>query len=376
MDRHRGNTESFIDDAKKIHGKKYDYSKVKYDNSDSKVEIVCPIHGSFSQRAANHLLGRGCPECSKDKTRSSNEEFIKKAKKIFKNTFDYSKVNYRNNYTPIEIICKKHGPFFQQPSNHLLGQGGCPQCAIESRAIQIRLSKDEFLKRVNQIHKGKYEYPNLNFLSTTDLIKIKCPIHGEFEQRASDHMDGRGCPKCAGQKRTTDEFIDLARKTHGDKYDYSVTDYKIAREKVDIRCPIHGIFTQRPMMHVKGQGCPVCNESSGENFIYNLLNNLKIKFIREKKFSDCFHKSESGRCTSLEFDFYLPKTNTCIEYDGKQHFEPIAFYGGEEGFKKSVKRDKIKNQYCKKNGIKLIRIPYTMKKEEIEPYILKELGIK
>jgi very-short-patch-repair endonuclease len=84
--------------------------------------------------------------------------------------------------------------------------------------------------------------------------------------------------------------------------------------------------------------------------------------------------SKTGKfCVKLPFDFYVPSTKTVIEYDGQQHFVPVW---GQESFENVQRTDKIKNQYCKKNGIKLIRIPYTMKKEEIEPYILKELGIK
>ena len=78
----------------------------------------------------------------------------------------------------------------------------------------------------------------------------------------------------------------------------------------------------------------------------------------------------------LPFDFFIPSLNCLIEYDGEQHFRPVSRFGGEEGFEKLRQRDELKNQYSKKNGIKLIRIPYTMKNVEIEPYILKELGIK
>jgi very-short-patch-repair endonuclease len=103
----------------------------------------------------------------------------------------------------------------------------------------------------------------------------------------------------------------------------------------------------------------------------------KIKFVREKSFYDCTNisrvKKTIKRCYSLPFDFYIPNFNVCIEYDGAHHFKAVF---SQESFENRKKLDKIKNQYCEENGIKLIRIPYTMKNDEIEPYILKELGIK
>jgi hypothetical protein len=118
------------------------------------------------------------------------------------------------------------------------------------------------------------------------------------------------------------------------------------------------------------------NVSGGEKILSDILKKNKIQFFTQKKYTDCYHTSLKGNCTPLKFDIYVPKFDTLIEYDGIQHFIPVNYFGGEEGFKLIKKRDNIKNEYCEKNGIKLIRIPYTMKKEEIEPYILKELGIE
>jgi hypothetical protein len=115
---------------------------------------------------------------------------------------------------------------------------------------------------------------------------------------------------------------------------------------------------------------------SGELLIENLLDKNKIKYVKQHKFLDCDNKGTGSGCKKLPFDFYLKNGNVVIEYDGIQHFMPNKFFGGDEGFLRRKQLDEFKNQYCKKNGIKLIRIPYTMKKEDIEPYILKELGIK
>lgn len=128
-------TEKFIEQAKQIHGDKYDYSKVEYVNGHEKVCIICPEHGEFWMTPNNHInktKPQGCPVCGRIKSirnrTSTTEEFITKAIKIYGNKYDYSKVNYVNNTTNVEIVCPQHGSFFQWPANHLIGES-CPKCA-------------------------------------------------------------------------------------------------------------------------------------------------------------------------------------------------------------------------------------------------------
>ena len=122
------NTEIFIERAKKKHGDLYDYSKVKYINSVTKVEIICPIHGSFFQTPAKHINGKRCPYCFGTK-RKTTEEFIQEAQKIHGNKYDYSKTIYgKNNRDPVEIICPIHGSFWQTPVHHINNKCGCPKC--------------------------------------------------------------------------------------------------------------------------------------------------------------------------------------------------------------------------------------------------------
>ena len=119
-------TEQFIEEAKKIHGNKFDYSKVDYKNANTKVCIICPEHGEFFQRPISHLRGDKCPSCSGNKKLTS-EQFIKKSNEIHNNKFDYSKVDYKNHSTKVCIICPEHGEFWQTPNSHLSGKG-CPKC--------------------------------------------------------------------------------------------------------------------------------------------------------------------------------------------------------------------------------------------------------
>jgi hypothetical protein len=147
-------TDYFIEKAKKVHENNYDYSLSDYVKADEKVIIVCKKHGKFLQTPANHYR-EGCPVCSEDKFRSSTEEFIKKALLIHKNKFDYSKVNYINALTKVEIVCKKHGSFFQTVGNHITHKRGCRLCDIEKRRkIKIpKIKKTPIFKRKRSLIK-------------------------------------------------------------------------------------------------------------------------------------------------------------------------------------------------------------------------------
>ncbi len=138
-------------------------------------------------------------------------------------------------------------------------------------------------------------------------------------------------------------------KSHGDRYDYSKFEYVDAHTKAKIICRKHGIFEQKVHDHSKGIGCPICSSSKGELKIINFLQKNGIDFKTQYKFKDL---------KQLRFDFYLHDLNILIEYDGIQHFKPIDFFGGVNSFKILKDNDTLKNNYCKNNNIRLIRINY------------------
>lgn len=181
--RMRGTTENFIKKAIKRHGGKYDYSKVKYISLLDRVTIICKKHGNFSQNAADHIAGRGCPECGKENQRSSKQNFIKNAVLKHGEKYDYSKIKYETSIRKVIIICPVHGEFKQIPNNHLNGQG-CPSCGksgfdpIKPAILYyIRIDKDNdiFYKigvtnrtieerfkcedaEITELHKWEYEF--------------------------------------------------------------------------------------------------------------------------------------------------------------------------------------------------------------------------
>jgi protein-arginine kinase activator protein McsA len=278
--------------------------------------------------------------------------FIKKSSIIHNNKYDYSQVNYKNAHTKVIIICPIHGNFEQTPDSHVRNHG-CPSCNGG-----IKQSNEIFVKKANFIHGNKYNYSLANYTNNVTKIKIVCSIHGEFEQTPREHMQGNGCQRCGNILRAksktshTIKFIEKANKTHNAKYDYSLTNYIDSKSKVIIICPIHGNFEQIPNTHLNGAGCPNCKQSFGEKMIRKFLQDYHINFIPQKRFSDCLDKR------SLPFDFYLPDYNTCIEYDGIQHYNAIEKFGGQKGLLDRQRKDKIKTKYCIDNNIKLLRISY------------------
>jgi very-short-patch-repair endonuclease len=304
--------------------------------------------------------------------RMTTDEFIEKAKKVHGDKYTYDNVVYNGSKQDVNITCPKHGDFSQKPDDHLQGKG-CPTCAGVGR-----LNTDEFIEKAKKVHGDKYTYDNVDYKGSGEFVNVTCPKHGDFPIRASSHLSGRGCRKCYNEslRHNTDMFIKNAKKVHGDKYTYDDVDYKGAHTLVNITCPKHGDFPQLPSSHLQGNGCPTCLESKGELMIAKLLNTLEIQFVRQKKFQDCKNLKVGRYCRRLPFDFYLPEFNTVIEYDGRQHFKPIEKRGGEESYKRIQINDEIKNKYCKDNGIKMIRIPYTIKFDDILPLLKNELQIK
>jgi len=299
--------EEWIERANKAHNNFYDYSLVDYKGMDFKIKIICPIHGIFEQRSGDHIRGFGCFKCKYEKLAKerskSLEKFISEAKQVHGEKYDYSKVVYINNHTKVCIICPEHGEFWQTPNKHLLGSG-CIKCSK---------LKDKI--RIDKINNKRHE-----------IIK--------------------------------NEFIKKAIEIHGNIYEY-LTNYVSSNDKIQIKCKqCNTIFYQKPHAHLIGQGCPVCNQSKGENRISKLLTERNIRFILQYIFKNC-----RGKKRPLPFDFYLPDYNTCIEYDGEHHFKPVCFNGSsldkaEKRFEITKLNDEIKNKFCKQNVINLIRISY------------------
>ena len=297
----------------------------------------------------------------------TQEEFIRRAKLVHDNKYDYSLVEYNHSKEKIKIICPIHGRFEQIAGEHL--RCGCNKCGHDIVSSKNKILISGFIKRSNIVHNNKYDYSLVEYKHNNIKVKIICPIHGPFEQTPRSHLAGHECNKCGRNetickmRMTTEEFVNRSNKIHNNKYDYSLVDYKNSYINVKIICPIHGVFEQTPNHHLFDHGCPKCNQSKGELTIEKCLESHGYNFIQQKRFHNCRY------IRPLPFDFYLPKYNLCVEYDGEQHYKIVKYWGGKKTFVQNKRNDKIKNTYCRKNNIKLYRITY---KDNIEEK-MKEL---
>lgn len=185
------------------HGHKYDYSKVRITNNRSKVEIVCLKHGPFQQAPDHHIRGRGCPTCAKESRVQTkpltSEEFFTKATEIHKGFYDYSSSTFTTGSNKISIVCAIHGEFSTLARKHLQEKRGCPSCGkVKTRYSQSVMYQDFFDRAVDR-HGLAYSYADTSLRFLSDDIDVVCPTHGVFTLVASDHVHGRGCPKCRPQ---------------------------------------------------------------------------------------------------------------------------------------------------------------------------------
>ncbi len=299
--------------------------------------------------------------------KQTKEGFINRSNLIHNFEYDYSLVEYINNKTKVKIICKKHGVFEQRPDNHIQNQK-CPLCINNN----IKSNKEDFILK-SIIKFGKlYDYSLVEYINNKTKVKIICKEHGLFEQKPDLHLSKFikiPCLECSSKDRMIDtkNIINRMSIKHNNFYDYSKFIYNGQNNKSVIICPNHGEFKQTVLSHLNGRGCKKCKNSKGELLISNILDEMNVKYHTEYKFDDCYYKKK------LPFDFYLPNYNTCIEFNGKQHYEEVNFFGGKKYLELIKKRDNIKRQYCKNNNIVLIEIKYNQNINDIiSSYLLNQ----
>lgn len=337
-------TETFIEKSRKVHGDKYDYSKSVYKGPHTKICIICPEHGEFWQDPYSHMKGFGCKKCAAVKRYNDDVDkyrklFLKNAHEKCGDKYDYSKMNYVNSSTPVIITCPNHGDFKVYPTN-FLAIGGCPCCIKEhNRDIKRQIYQERFIKKANEIHNGKYDYSKVNYVNAYKTVDIICPKHGVFKQSPLHHLNGEGCPKCANNVMSQEEFIEKSKEIHGDKYDYSKVKYIKRGIKVEIVCPKHGSFFMTPIHHLGGEGCPKCavQVSKWENQIGEWLANCGVNI----------DKSIRNAIGRKEIDIYIPDSKIGIECDG-------LYWHSDKFCDKNYQLNKT--FLCEQNGIRLIHI--------------------
>jgi hypothetical protein len=402
---------------------RYDFSNTVYRGAAKPFNFYCnkigndgKPHGIQQVAALNNMLRRndGCKLCGAENTSSrfghNQDKFIKKAEERWgKGRWDYSNLKYKGSEEPVDIICRKkdengveHGPFTINRAQWFLAKNNpmyCKQCSNEYRAnafTQKARTREEFIKRAEELHgKGTYDYSQMIYKQgkgKEPVMNIMCHKkdedgieHGLFGLKMAQGLITKerplGCPKCAKLNKTErvsykkDEWVDFARSIHKfkdgtPKYTYEKIDlikspYVKAVDHVIVNCPKkgHGDFSIKSAAHLYSKsGCPKCATSKGEDAMAQYLYSLGYDTIKDKKFDDCTNSWKGVKCYRYKFDAYCPELNTIFEFDGGFHFIK-TFKQTDEHFKLRAMDDIYKNDYCKRKGIKMVRIAYTDMKD-------------
>lgn len=362
--------------------------------------------------------------------RLTTDEFIRRAKKVHGDKYDYSKSSYLNAHTKVKIICPKHGEFLQTPKHHTNDEYGCNLCGYEQGSKKQTMSAKEFYAKAEKAHNNKYKYIKSEFKNTKSKITVICPVHGAMLQIPSNHLyHKKGCNLCGHestktkQHMTQETFISRSKKIHNEKYIYDEAVYRGIEKKVKIKCPEHGYFFQLARTHIVGYGCNKCGRDKttnakrldtatfvkrakkihGNKYDYSLTvygNNNEdkviiickehgeflqapVKHLDANGCNKCQNKAEGRiaeylfkkqivyrefKIKNRYFDFMLPDLNIIIERDGEQHYKDVSLFSrnAKNYLAKQIKNDAYKTKIAKAEGYKINRIPFWLSEKDVK----------
>ena len=352
-----------------------------------KQTIVNPQSHIYRDNRYPNYPYQGCKKCQDEQgivrqslSNLSRSEFIKKVKEKMKlyhipiSWYDWKNMEYEIPSRNAKIKCLKHNEEVTRIKalNFYTGTPLCPECN------RIAVKESEFMDKVRKLYNDRFVLLS-DYIGGASPVTLGCTLHGKTPypivvakpSSIGSSTNKYGSIECKECKRVNslnkfENTIYYLNKKRKIPYTYPNLnkEFKKMTEDIPIVChrkgsndKEHGMFWQTPSNHRTGQGCPICQESRNEKHISNLLNVLKYKFIKEKRFT------ETG---NLEYDFYIPEDKVIIEYDGIQHFEPRfgkSEYSKQDNYNKLYATDNIKNDFVKSNkyGLRMIRIPHTLK---------------
>lgn len=286
----------------------------------------------------------------------TQDEWIAKARVVHGDRYGYELVEYHRSSQHIKVVCFSHGPWSTTPNKHIMGRG-CPRC------YGFGKTTFDFVEEAKAVHGERYDYSDTVYTGAKDKVSIVCREtgHGAFLAAAEHHLQGTGCPTCAGKNISTASFILAARDVHGNKYDYADSLYTGAKAGLSIKCRKHGEFTMNPNNHLAGQGCPKCanvGPSKPELEILEFVRTLGVEA----------ESSNREVIKPLELDIYVPAANLAIEMNGV-HFH------NDHRKAKNYHRDKM--LAAKAAGVRLIQVTdddWKRRRPQLERMIRNALG--
>lgn len=287
--------------------------------------------------------------------RKTHEEYV--AELAIKNPNVKVIGEYNGLKTKITHRCLIHNVDWEAAPTNVLNGNGCRKCLSEKISFANRKPKEQYIRDV------KKHNPNVivigEYINIATPILHKCLIHNnEWFALPNNILRGCGCPKCKADKLsvfyTKEHQLYVDELKQKNPYITVLEQYINAFTPILHKCLLDGNeWYAKPTNILSGKGCPKCNDSKGERAIRRWLEEHNIEYEPQKKFSDC------RDINPLPFDFYLPKHNVAIEYNGKQHYISSDFFGGDKALAYTQRHDKMKEEYCKKNKIRFLCIPYT-----------------
>lgn len=343
-----------------------------YVNAHSTITLQCPKGHVYNGKYSKFQSGRRCPICSsisKSKIQSLKYEDVK----LYIESFGYKLISnsYVNNNQRLLIECDKGHQYYVKFSNFRSGKR-CPECANNIKR-EKRLLQYDYVKNYIESIDG-YVLLSDSYINAKSDLKIQCDKGHIFLMSFSEFKSGHRCPDCskervANSKRLSYSYV---KKQIESEIGYILlsTNYINCNQKLLIKCPEGHIFEKTYDKFRSGQRCPICAESKGELKSRQYFELLNTNFETQYSFDDC------KNIEPLRFDFAVfhdierTKLAFLYEYDGEYHYQPID---GQKKLKYQQKLDNIKNQYCLKNNIPLLRIPY-WNFDNIENILLQELN--
>lgn len=406
----------------------------RYEGATKPMTCKCRVcNHVWSVKNAGGLLRTGCPNCSGN-IRLTHELFLEKVSLVLNGNVQIIGT-YINANTPIECKCNVCDyVWFALPTN-LLGGSGCKRCNDITGGLKRRKTHSQFLDELIIINPNIEVIEE--YVVANKKINCRCKICNHiWSPTASSLLCGYGCPKCSGNYTTEEEFLNSFKKNGSDnvkllssyidcktkikciclicKYEWSATPYQLkngvgckrcadkkrglntrltqeefisrvsknnpnvdviglyitTNESVECKCKKCGhVWSPNAYAIMTSTGCPNCSTSKGEENISLLLQNYNINYFSQKTFQNLLGVGNRP----LSYDFYLPQYNLLIEFQGKQHEQPIEHFGGEEKFKIQQEHDNRKREYAKLNNINLLEIWY-YDIDNIESILLQKIN--
>ncbi len=304
--------EEFVAKSNSVHNNKYDYSQVNYINISTPVTIICPVHGPFIQVPRDHYTGHGCPSCGNCK-RTSLETFLERAKQVHGDKYDYSRVEYKNNKIPVEIICPEHGSFMQSPEKHTARGQGCPKCKPN-----YKMTKDDFIEKAKKVHGDLYDYSKVEYVNSSTKVCIIDPNYGEFWQTPNAHLNGEG-----NSRRKFDRIRETSLEKYGvDNYtktaEYSKKSKQTCLEKYGVPYSLQSDAVRAKTVETILDKYGVKNVMHAED--------VKNKMLNSKAANGTFNTSEPEEILHQRLVDIYGKDDVVRQYKSEEYPFACDFY--------------------------------------------------